>query len=264
MKGVFAFGQDPAELAGGDVDAQLVQLFPEQRLCDVLVVILMDDERDQRRSKVAVGSDVGWQSGHQVLAVGGLPAFAAITDDPGTDDEILNHEVFVTFEDRSGWRVGQRDDDLVGDGQLGGLEPLGGTGPLLTGVARRPGRSLERTGRDDRPGLEALEAEDFVFEFLDAVLQLANEIEQLPHQRGGFGFWDVGQRRGMAKFYQLPAMVPGIIEKLQLIQRSGKGLKTSRKPMCLQRLVLKPFSRGAGPKCLHASLGRNLRTSSAF
>ena len=110
VKGVLRFGQDPAELAGGDVDAQLVQLFPKQRLCDVLVVILMDDERDQRRSKVAVGSDVGRQFGHHVLAVGGLPAFAAITDDPGADDEILNHEVFVTFDDRSGWRVGQRDD----------------------------------------------------------------------------------------------------------------------------------------------------------
>src|SRR5262249_25040754 len=35
--------------------------------------------------------------------------------------------------------------------------------------------------------------------------------------------------------------------------------KTSRKPMCLQRLVLKSLSRGARPRCLHASLGRNLK-----
>jgi hypothetical protein len=31
----------------------LVQLFPKQRLRDVLVMILVDNERDQRRSKVA-------------------------------------------------------------------------------------------------------------------------------------------------------------------------------------------------------------------
>lgn len=54
-----------------------------------------------------------------------LPAFAAVTDDPRADEEILNHEVFVAFEGRSEGRVGQRDDDLVGNGQLGGLEPLG-------------------------------------------------------------------------------------------------------------------------------------------
>ena len=107
MKGVFSFGQDPAELAGGDVDAQLVQLFPKQRLCDVLVVILMDDERDQRRSEVALWQDIGRQPSHQVLAVGSLPAFAAVTDDLRTNDEILDHKVFVTFEDRSDRPLGQ-------------------------------------------------------------------------------------------------------------------------------------------------------------
>src|SRR5215210_41567 len=167
----------------------------------------MDDERDQRRSKVAVGSDIGGEFGHQVLAVGGLPAFAAITDDLRADGEILNDEVFVTFEDRSGWRVGQSDDRLFGDGQLGRLEPLGGTGPLLTRVARRTGRRLQRTGRDERPGLEALETEDFVFEFLDVVLQMADDIKQLPHQRGAFRFRDVGQRRDHGQI--LPTAMPG-------------------------------------------------------
>jgi hypothetical protein len=98
MKGVLAFGQDPAQLAGGDVDAPPVQLFPKQRPCDVLVAVLMNDERDQCRPEVAVRSDVSGQFGHRVLAAGGLPAFAAITDDPGADDEILNHEVLIPFE----------------------------------------------------------------------------------------------------------------------------------------------------------------------
>src|SRR5208337_2679478 len=90
------------------------------------------------------------------------------TGDPRADLQILNHEVFVTFEGRSGWHVGQRDDDFVGDDQLGGLGPLGGAGPLLTRLTRRPGGMFKGTRRDDRPGLEPLETEDFVFELLDA------------------------------------------------------------------------------------------------
>src|SRR5208337_3862540 len=136
VKDVLLLGQDAVELSGGDVDAQLVQLFQEQWLGDVLVVILIDDETDQGRSEVAPGSDTFGQWGHQVPAVGTPPAFAAVTGDPRADLQILNHEVFVTFEGRSGGHVGQRDDDFVGDDQLGGLGPLGGAGPLLTRLTR--------------------------------------------------------------------------------------------------------------------------------
>jgi len=48
-------------------------------------------------------------------------------------------------------------------------------------LGRRPGRSFQRAGRDDGPGLEALETEDLVFELLNAILQLANDIKQLPY-----------------------------------------------------------------------------------
>src|SRR5436309_1675582 len=53
-------------------------------------------------------------------------------------------------------------------------------------------------------------------------------------------------------------------QKVILFQCPDNGLKTSRKPKCLQRLVLKSFSRGARPKCLHASLGRNLKIHLLF
>lgn len=98
VKDVLLLGQDAVELSGEDVDAQVVQLFQEQWLGDVLVVILRDDETDQGRSEVALGSDTFGQWGHQVAAVGTPPAFAAVTGDPRADLQILNHEVFVTFE----------------------------------------------------------------------------------------------------------------------------------------------------------------------
>ena len=56
---------------------------------------------------------------------------------------------------------------------------------------------------------------------------------------------------------------PGQCPK-EKIQRSGKGLETSRKPMGLQRLVLKSFSREVRLNCLHASFRRNPKIHQYF
>src|SRR5208283_4749445 len=65
--------------------------------------------------------------------------------------------------------------------------------PLLTRLTRRPGGTFKGTRRDDRPGLEPLETEDFVFELLDAILLGADDLKQLPHQGGIFCFRNLGQ-----------------------------------------------------------------------
>ena len=66
---VLPLGEDAAEFAGGDIDAQLVQLLQEQRLGDVLVVVLVEDETDQVRSVVAAGHDIGGERGDQASAL---------------------------------------------------------------------------------------------------------------------------------------------------------------------------------------------------
>ena len=237
MKGVLPLGEDAAEFAGGDVDAQLVQLFQEQRLGHVLVVVLVEDETDQVGSEVAAGQDIGGEWGHQALAVGGQPAFAAVADDAGLEDQILNDEVLVSLEDRPGRDVGQGDDDLLGDGQLGGLGALGGAGPFRLRVAGRPGRRLEGAGGDPGSGLEALEAGDLVFELVDALFELldallleGDDVEQLPHQRRAFGLRDVGQQdpHGQIRPATSRPICPGLLRSY--VSPSERRRKQRRKP----------------------------------
>jgi hypothetical protein len=62
------------------------------------------------------------------------------------------------------------------------------------------------TRRDDRPGLEPLETEDFVFELLDAILLGADDLKQLPHQGGIFCFRNLGQSQWHGQI--LPTAMP--------------------------------------------------------
>src|SRR5271165_6709707 len=85
-------------------------------------------------------------------------------------------------------------------------QALSGAKPLLTRLTRRPGGTFQGTRRDDRPGLEPLETEDFVFELLDAILLGADDLKQLPHQGGIFCFRNLGQSQWHGPI--LPTAIP--------------------------------------------------------
>ena len=85
VKGVLSLGQDAAEFAGRNVNAQLLQLFQQQRLSHVLVVVLVQDETDQVRSEVAAGQNIGGEGSHHAVPIGGHPVFAAVADDAGLE-----------------------------------------------------------------------------------------------------------------------------------------------------------------------------------
>jgi hypothetical protein len=95
--------------------------------------------------------------------------FAAVEDDARREDQILNDEVLVSFEDGPLRDLGQADDGLLGDGQSGGLGAFGGTGPFGVRVTGRPRRRLQGTGSDPGSGLEALETSDLIFELVHAL-----------------------------------------------------------------------------------------------
>jgi len=61
-------------------------------------------------------------------------------------------------------------------------------------------------GSDHRPGFQALRPGDFIYEELDAILLGADDLDQLPNQRGIFGFRDLGQGDGLG--YILPTGQP--------------------------------------------------------
>jgi hypothetical protein len=176
VEGVLPLGEKAIELAGGDVDTRLAQLLQEQRLGHVLTVVLVEDEVGQVRSAVAAGYHLGGEGGHQASAVGGQPAFATVEDGAGPEDQILNDEVLVAREDGPLRAVSQREDDLVGDDQLGGLGSLGGAGAFGLGVAGRPRRRFQGTGCDPGSGFEALEADDLVFELVDPFSELLDVV----------------------------------------------------------------------------------------
>jgi hypothetical protein len=72
---------------------------------------------------------------------------------------------------------------------------FGGARPLLTGWQGRSGWPLQGTGSNCGPGLQTLEAEDLVFQLLNAILLGADEIKQLPHQRCVLCFGNLRQRQ---------------------------------------------------------------------
>ena len=213
VEGVLLLGQDAAELAGGDVDAQLEQLLQEQRLGDVLVVILVEDETDQVGPEVAAGDDVGGQRGDQGMAVGGLPTFAAVAGDPGAEDQVLNDEVLVPFEGRLGRHIGQRDDDLVGDDQFRGLGPFDGPGSFLAGFGGTGWRSFEATGSDTgrvfRPLRRAISSSSCWRRSCWVRMISSNCRTNGVASASGMS----GRESGMARFYQLEANSNGVIKE---------------------------------------------------
>jgi len=84
---------------------------------------------------MATGDDGGRQVSHDGGAVGCDPAFAAIADVVGFEDEILDDEVFVALELGPRWDLLGLDDDLLVDGEFSGLRSFVGAGSFVAGTA---------------------------------------------------------------------------------------------------------------------------------
>jgi hypothetical protein len=78
MKTVVVLRQEVVDLTCGNIDAQFAQLFEQQRLRDVALVILVQDEGDQIGAEVTAGRNVRRQRRQQRVASWGDNAFAPV------------------------------------------------------------------------------------------------------------------------------------------------------------------------------------------
>jgi hypothetical protein len=164
MKTVVVRRQEVVDLTCGDVDAQFAQLFEQQRLRHVALVILVHDEGDQFGTEVAAGQDVRRQGRQQRLASRGDDAFAPIPCQLGLQHQFLNVVFFVAIGHGPRRRVRERDrheERFEGRGLLG---MLGGARAFVTGLNRWFKWFFESAGCDGGPRLFALENGNLVAE----------------------------------------------------------------------------------------------------
>ncbi len=93
-------GEQGVDLSHGDVDAPLAQLFVQQRLGDLTVMVLVEHVAAQIGTEVTA-IQIARQRPDESLPVRGLPHFQAIPGVVRGDAQILNDEVAVAFEARS-------------------------------------------------------------------------------------------------------------------------------------------------------------------
>lgn len=53
VEGFMAFGQEPADLSGGNGDPEFVELLEQQRLGDLIMVVLVQEKRSHGRPEVS-------------------------------------------------------------------------------------------------------------------------------------------------------------------------------------------------------------------
>ena len=140
------------------------------------LVILNQDVAAQFRAEVAI--DTGGERRDHALARGRQPALAAIADHMRSQDEILHHEVLVSFEPGSRWHGGL-DDTVFVNGPLGGLRPA--APPLwlsLTDGTARLFHPARCRWLDVWPALQTLEPCDLLALLDHDPAQLANPLQQ--------------------------------------------------------------------------------------
>jgi len=199
MKAVVVLRQQAAQFAGGDGDAQFAQLFAEQRLGNVAVVLLIEEVADAGGAEVATRQDVGGQGGEQRLALGQEDAFAQVACDLTVADAFLANVGFVAVRGRPRRGVGKGNRDLEGGEEGGVLGAFVGPRAFAAWGGQGWGGRFEAAGGDHRSRFLPFAEGDLVAQLLDGLLQLGKALllgvddrQQRLDERGAFGRGNYG------------------------------------------------------------------------
>jgi len=91
-----AVDQQAHHLAFGDAEAERLQLRGQSLHGHLPMVVLGEYEAAQLRTEMS--SDTGWERRQHRMPVRRRPAFAAIADHPGVQDQLLHDERLIALE----------------------------------------------------------------------------------------------------------------------------------------------------------------------
>ena len=183
MKLFVAFRQQAVDLAGRDVDAQVQQLFVNQRLGDAVLMVLIEHVTAEPGPKMPC--DVFRQRSRPAGAVGQEVPQPPVANVMRFDLQVLDHEILVAvLAGALGQPFQGQRDGLVND-QPARLPPFGRTGPFAPPLllVRRIGvRRIQRARADRRPPRQPFHSGDLVAQRPNLRLLFFDHSQQAVHQ----------------------------------------------------------------------------------
>jgi len=189
VKPLVAFGQQTVDLAGRDVDAQIEQLFVNQRLRDAVLMVLIEHVTTQGCPEMSL--HVRRQRSRLAGAAGQEVPQSPVARVVGLDAQVLDHEILVAVLSCAFGEPFQRQGDGFVNGQLDRLLSFGRAGPLFAPLLLRfvggvGVRGVQRARADLRPSRQPLQPGDLIAQRLNLRLLFFDHSHQTLFQRRQF------------------------------------------------------------------------------
>jgi len=129
VEAIFVLDKDRAQVTRRNLETPFPQLFEQEGLRDMTMIVLIQNEAFQRWGEMAL--DFRRQFANFVAPIRGLPTFEEIADIVWFDLDALHRVGLVVFQDRSLWNGIRRTEDRLVDLQFPGFLALLVLAPLL-------------------------------------------------------------------------------------------------------------------------------------
>ena len=125
MEPLVTLHNDAIYLAGRDIDPQFPELLKNQRLSNMTMVVLVENETLQRGTEVAAKDpDLLRKLRHYVIPLGSFPPLPSVDCIVWLQQEILNRKILIPLQYTPRWDVSGFDNQCLMDLKLFRLVPL--------------------------------------------------------------------------------------------------------------------------------------------